>query len=63
MPSSRKRPIAADPIGEGIDYARRVVVGKITAGKFARLAAKRFLEDLKAAEAGQGPGPSTPIVP
>ena len=29
MPSSKKRPIAADPIGEGIDYAKRVVARKI----------------------------------
>ncbi|HEX7199255.1 MAG TPA: terminase large subunit, partial [Dongiaceae bacterium] len=52
MRSSRKQPIAADPIGEGIDYARRVVAGKIPAGKFARLAAERFLEDLNQAKRG-----------
>ena len=55
MPSSRKQPINADPIEEGIDYARRVVARKIPAGKFVRLAAERFLEDLKRARAGEGP--------
>ena len=55
MPSSRRRPIAADPIGEGVDYARQVVARKIPTGKFVRLAAERFLKDLKRAKAGQGP--------
>jgi phage terminase large subunit-like protein len=55
MPSSRKRPINADPIEEGIDYARQVVARRIPAGKFVCLAAERFLEDLKRAKAGQGP--------
>jgi phage terminase large subunit-like protein len=55
MPSSRKRPINADPIEEGIDYARQVVARKIASGKFVRLAAERFLEDLKRAKAGEGP--------
>ena len=51
----KKRPIKADPIAEGIDYAKRVVARKIPACKFVRLAAQRFLDDLKAAEAGQRP--------
>src|SRR5215472_7979004 len=55
MPSSKKPPIEADPIAEGIDYARRVVAGKTPACKFVRLAAHRFLDDLKAVEAGRGP--------
>src|SRR6516165_10308985 len=55
MPSSKKRPIEADPIAEGIDYAKRVVGGKIPACKFVHLAAERFLKDLEAAEAGRGP--------
>ena len=55
MPSSKKRPIEADPIAEGIGYARRVVARKVPACKFVRLAAQRFLDDLEAAEAGRGP--------
>ena len=55
MLSSKKRPIEADPIAEGIDYAKRVVARKIPACKFVRLAAQRFLDDLKVAEAGRGP--------
>ena len=55
MPYSRKQPNTADPVAEGIDYAERVVASKIPAGKFVRLAAARFLEDLKAARAGRGP--------
>jgi hypothetical protein len=55
MPSSKKRTIEADPIAEGIDYAKRVVARKIPACKFVRLALQRFLDDLKAAEAGRGP--------
>src|SRR6516164_324749 len=55
MPSSKRRPIEADPIAEGIDYAERVVARKIPACKSVRLAAQRFLGDLKAAKAGRGP--------
>ncbi len=55
MPSSKKRPIESDPIAEGIDYAKRVVARKIPACKFVRLAAQRFLDDLKAAETGRSP--------
>jgi phage terminase large subunit-like protein len=38
----------------GIDYARRVVAGKIAAGRWVLLACQRFLADLEKAEAGKG---------
>jgi phage terminase large subunit-like protein len=45
----------ADPVEEGIDYAKRVAAGKIPAPGYTQLAAERFLNDLKLADAGRGP--------
>ena len=55
MPRRPKRPDYDPRIQLGIQYARDVAAGKIPAGKWVRLACKRFLDDLDAAESGHGP--------
>jgi phage terminase large subunit-like protein len=54
-PRRPKRPAYDERLQPGFDYARKVAAGKIPAGKWVRLACKRFLDDLKAAESGRGP--------
>ena len=43
-----------DVVGDGIDYAERVVARKIAAPKLVRIACQRFINDLALAERGRG---------
>jgi phage terminase large subunit-like protein len=54
-PRRREPPAYDERIQPGIEYARAVAAGRIPAGKWVRLACRRFLDDLTAAERSRSP--------
>ena len=48
MPRKPQRQSISAALDPTSDYARRVLTGEIMAGKFARLACQRHMDDLKA---------------